>query len=782
MQKSNQINEENNIRFGKKVLFMKRLFSIFFLFSLFLSGCSLIPARKAESTTIPPTEVPSATPLPNPVAQITEVPPAEDTAKSFLEAWKKESYVDMYNLLTSGSRDAITYDDFLKRYTDTSTTMTLKDLNYEITSTLTDPAHSQIGYHVTFSTNAVGDFSRDMEMNLVLDAGSWKIQWEDGMIMPELRGGNKLAMDITLPTRGTIYDKNGIPLAAESEAYSIGVIPAQISSNRWGALVNELSRLTGKTTYVIQQMLKVENQNDYVIIGEVPADVLDERYNIISNYAGVALNKYSASRFYYDGGVAPHVVGYVQPIGEDEAPTLQREGFRIDERVGRLGIEKWGQDQLTGTRGYSLYVTDAAGNAISRLVKTDALAANTIYTTFDSNFQYDLQRSIAGLKGAVVVMEMNTGRVLGMASAPTFDPNLLDFNNYNSYYSGDVLYGDNRPMYNRATQGQYPPGSIFKIISMAAALESGVYKIDDTLYCGHFFTELDGVKLSDWTYDDDLPESGTLTLAEGLMRSCNPWFYKVGLELFRQAGADYLPNMAKAFGLGSKTGIEQIEEEPGNIDTPADEYSSVQMGIGQSTILITPLQAARYAAAVGNGGTLYRPQVVEQIVDPKGNTVQSFSPEAQGTLPVSQEHLKMIQDAMLTVTQNSRGTAYHVFKFLKYEVHGKTGTAQTGPSTKPDAWFIGYSQVNKKDKPDIAIAVLCENQGEGADWAAPIFRRVMELYFDGKASLLYNWEAGVYITKTPTLTPTITPTTAPTKSPWEKTQLAISATETPQEQ
>lgn len=744
---------------------MKRLIFALLILSLALSACT-----PPEPTLVPPTPTTPATetPLPDPSVLITTAPEPRSAANAFFEAWMGNDYIGMYNMLSQVSRDAISFEDFEFRYKDFSMNLTLQSLVCDVTSILTSPTSAQVGYQTNYETSLTGNFSRDMIMNLVYESGQWKVQWEDGMIMPELRGGNKLAMSIDVPTRGAIYDIDGVPLAAELEAYAIGVIPASVPSNRWNGLINELSRLTGKTTFVITQLMEEANPYDYVIIGEAPASIVDERMASISGYEGVYLNRYSASRFYYEGGSAPHLVGYVQPIGEQEAEEMKQSGYRIDERIGRLGIEKWGQDMLDGERGASLYVVDPEGNPITRLYKSDLVAGQTIYTTFQEAFQYDLQRAIAGFRAAVVVLERDTGRILGLASSPTFDPNLLDFNNYNSFYTGDLLLRD-RPMYNRATQGQYPLGSVYKIIAMAAALESGIYKINDTFECGYEFTELPGVVLTDWTLDDEVAPSGTLTLAEGLMRSCNPWFYKIGLELYRQAGADYLPSMTRGFGLGSLTDVGEIEEQPGNVEVPGDEYSSVQLGIGQGTLLVTPLQVARFVAAVGNGGTLYRPQVVEQVVDIEGNVTYAFEPEPQGKIPVSAENIKLIQDAMLTVTHDPRGTAYGVFRYINYEVYGKTGTAQTGPGELPHAWFSGYTDRKLEGKPDIAIAVLVENVGDGSVYAAPIFRRVLELYFDGKASMLYNWEAGVYITKTPTPTPTLTPIPTSTRAPWQIT-------------
>lgn len=748
---------------------MKKLILFILIFSLVCTGCGIFPT---PVPTIPPmtdTPIPTETPLPGPAVQITSVPDSRTTAAEFLGFWKAKDYISMYNLLAQVSRDTISFEDFSARYKDFEINLTLNELNCDITTALTNPTNAQVGYEAHYTTALAGNFTREMIMNLSFEGDVWKVQWDEGMIMPELRGGNQLKIDIEVPTRGPIFDIDGIPLAAETEAYAIGVVPANVASNQWGRVINELSRVTGKTTFVITQLMEEANPYDYVIIGEAPAPVVQDRIDVLSNYAGVYLNPYTASRFYYEGGSAPHLVGYVQPIGESEADEMRMKGYRIDERIGRLGIEKWAQDLLSGKRGVSLYIVDPEGNPVTRLYRSEMSPSNTVYTTFKEAFQYDLQRSIAGFNAAVVVLERDTGRVLGLASSPTFDPNLLDYNNYNSFYSYNNLYSENRPMYNRATQGQYPLGSVFKIIGMAAALESGIYKNNDQYMCGYEFTELPGVTLTDWTLAHEVAASGNLTLAEGLMRSCNPWFYKIGLELYRQKGAEYLPSMARGFGLGSLTQIGEIEEEPGKVDTPADEYSSVQLGIGQSTLLVTPLQVARFIAAVGNGGTLYRPQVVEQVLDVNGNAILAFKPEAQGKIPVSAENLGYIQAAMKEVTSNPRGTAYNTFRSFTYPVYAKTGTAQTGPSTNPHAWFAGYTDRKLEGKPDIAIAVIVENGGEGSEYGAPIFRRVLELYFEGKAITPYHWESGVYITKTVTPTATDTPTPVPSKAPWQIT-------------
>jgi penicillin-binding protein 2 len=209
--------------------------------------------------------------------------------------------------------------------------------------------------------------------------------------------------------------------------------------------------------------------------------------------------------------------------------------------------------------------------------------------------------------------------------------------------------------------------------------------------------------------------------------------------------------MARAFGLGQKTGIDQIPEEAGQIEDPPDPISEVNQAIGQGTVLVTPLQVARFIAAIGNGGTLYRPQLVEKIEPVDGGAdLTVFKPEAQGTLPIQPFRLQAIQDAMRSVVADSRGTANFRLRGLQIPVAGKTGTAESSTG-KPHAWFAGYTMAGESTGlPDIAIAVILEYQGEGSDWAAPIFQRIVESYYYGSPRSILWFESNFGVTETPT--------------------------------
>jgi len=665
----------------------------------------------------------------------------------------------MYSLLTSLSQDAISKDEFRKHYQGVAAEAALSGVNYEVLSSLVKPENAQVNYKITLKSVLVGDITRDTVMNLSREKDQWRVQWDDMLVLPELQGGNYLAMERGgyVPSRANIYDRNGHALVAQTDATAIGLYPDQIDPSQSGQLFELLTELTGLSAETIQAMYAnyPPGQDWYLPLGEVSADRVAQNSDALNSLSGVALNSYK-SRYYFDSGIAPHVVGYVSAIQPEEVELYKRKGYRQDERVGRSGLEKWGEPYLAGKRGGALYVVNDQGKPVTQLAKAEAEPSQAIFTTLDKDFQLAVQQALSSFRGAAIVLERDTGRVLAMASSPGFDPNAFEPLNLNSNALLTAITNDPaQPLLNRATQGQYPLGSVFKIITMAAALESGYYNADTTYQCEYFFEEYPGLKLNDWTYEYFLKDhktipSGLLTLPQGLIRSCNPYFWHIGLDLYSQGLKTAVADMARNFGLSKPTGIEVLDEASGQVNDPTNDVDAINMAIGQGDLLVTPLQVATFIAAVGNGGTLYRPQVVERIAPPDGDPVYQFAPQALGKLPLKPATLKILQDALVGVirSEKPRGTAWHRFTGLDIPVAGKTGTAQAG-SGLPHAWFAGYTFAGREDQPDIAAVVVVENTGEGSDYAAPIFRRIIEQYFSGQPQKLYWWESSYNVTSTP---------------------------------
>jgi penicillin-binding protein 2 len=679
--------------------------------------------------------------------------------RAYLDAWENEDYARMYNMLTSISQDSISAEQFEEIYREVAGEVALSELETRILSALTQTRTAQASYQVNMRSALVEDIQRDTMMNLSLEDGEWKIQWDEGLILPELIGGNTLRMDYLIPSRANIYDQNVQALVAQADATALGLFPDQIDPDQENTLLSELYRLTGIYPDTIADQYEdfPPGADWYLPLMAVSADAVSQREGVLSGLSGLVMRPFR-SRYYFDGGIAPHVVGYVSAIPAEEVEEYRRLGYRQDERVGQAGLEKWGEESLSGVRGGALYVVDPDGLTVTKLAESSPEASQAIYTTLDKDLQLGAQGAIAGFRGAAVVLELDTGRVLAMASSPGFDPNLFEPSNLNSGYAlGDLFDPDETPLLNRASQGQYPLGSVFKIITMAAALESGLYTPDTVYNCGHTFTELPGVTLYDWTYEKELPASGELTLSEGFMRSCNPYFYHIGNDLYEQGIPDAIPDMARGFGLGAATGIEQVAEEDGQVPDQNSPLDATNQSTGQGALQVTPLQLANFIAAIGNGGTLYRPQVVESIQPPDGDPSYTFSPEVIGTLPITEDTLLAIQEGMVSVVENPRGTAHRVFSNFPIEVAGKTGTAQDPPRDS-HAWFAGYTYANREDKPDIAIVVILENSGEGSEVAAPVVKGILQQYFTDKRDA-FPWEVLPGVWKTPI--PEVTETPAP---------------------
>jgi penicillin-binding protein 2 len=725
---------------------------------IIISGCT--PGSNPV-TSFFPTSTPLPT-LPPPQVGITSVPDVTPVMNTFLDALKKDDYASMYALLNQATQQSITQEDFITRYRDTLNTMSAVSLDYEVFTATTTPYIAQIPFRVTYHSTMAGDIERDMIAHLNLEGGQWRIQWDESLILPELAGGNRLMLDCKAPARGDIFDRTGQPMVSTTEAVALGVNTGTVNFDRLFDLTYELGRLTGINPEALANKILASGPGWYIPVGTTSTE---EGIRVLSmEFSGLETTPYT-SRYYHNSGSASQTIGYTLSISPENIDSYKRLGYCGNERVGWIGVEKAEEDILAGEHGGTLTIVSPQGQIVTNLAQKEEKPSSDVYLTLDKNLQNYAEQALSGFTGAVVVIERDTGRVLALASSPGFDPNLFDALNRNNGEMVSELFVDpEQPMYNRATQGQYPLGSVFKVITFSAGLESGLYEPQTTYPCEYHFTEISGREMNDWTWDhcqsrvqrglfcntSDSQPSGLLTLSEGLMRSCNPYFWHIGLDLYRNNRGSDIANMARAFGLGSKTGIVGVEEEGGTILDAAGELEATNQAIGQGDVLVTPLQVARFMAAIGNGGTLYRPQLIEKIVGSDGTVTEEFSPEIVGTLPIQPNRLKALQDAMVSVIRNQRGTAFFRIGDMPIPAAGKTGTAESNIPGSPHAWFAGYTYGNYNGKSDIAVAVIVENQGEGSDYAAPIFRRVLESYFFGSPQVLYWFESGFGITRTPT--------------------------------
>ncbi len=708
--------------------------------------------------------------------EVTHTPTAESAARAFLDGWQSENYTMMYSLLTRLTQDGMTQDQFRKAYQDVSDTVTLRSLSYRILSVEVTPSDSTVLFEVTLHTILVGDVTRQARMLLKNQNGEWKVAWDQQTILPELQNGNQLVMHRDAPARGNIYDRNGLALAAEGDAVEIGVIPGQITDE--DTMLACLSKVVSKPRELIRTMYDFNHPDWYFPIGDVnKADIGDAcPFDTLSHIDGVSV-RVTSRRYYYGGGIASHVVGYIQqPSPENKAHYLAL-GYAGDELVGASGLEQWGEQYLAGKQGGNLYVVTSAGSFVSTIAESKPEAAMAIYTTLDRDLQSQIEQTVMGqFTGAVVVLNRNTGEVLAMMSSPGYDSNYFNPQSYIGTSTNEVenILSDQRhPLLNRAAQGLYPLGSVFKIITMAAALQSGRFT-SGSIYndVDGYFHELPGFTGTDWTIEHGVGAWGKITFEQCLERSCNTCFWHVALDLYNSGLTDAVSNMAAAFGLGQKTGIIGVEDETGLLPNPAwkqtaglgdwDGGDALNQAIGQGSLEVTPLQVADFVAAVGNGGTLYAPQILYSIRPPIGDPVLTFAPETRGTLPVSPENLQVIQNAMGGVITDKNGTArYHFYGISDiYKIAGKTGTAQTTAYDLPDAWFVAFTNNAFPDKPDIAVVAIVERIGEGSTYAAPMVRRILEIYFQGRPAARYPWESdfGFLGTNTPVETETPTET------------------------
>jgi penicillin-binding protein 2 len=724
------------------------------LFPLFACSSPDLPTATTDAPASPVPTVLTSTTVPTPVQ-----PAPGAAAAAFLEAWEAGDYATMYNLLSPPSQAAIDAASFAERYQTALTTATVLTVTTRLQSALQEGEQASVSFQLTLDTALVGSLVTDVAMSLDLYGGQWRVAWDEGLIWPQLKGGRYFRMQYAIPVRANIYDRDGLGLATTGKIVTIGVIPGEIEDE--ATLLAALATVTGLSQDEIRGRYVTAPAEWKVPIVDIPAQVSVDHNDLLSSLVGIYREEKEGRTYSHTGevGAAPHVVGWVSPIPAERLASYRSQGYRGDEWVGVSGLEAWGEGVLAGQHGGALTIVTSAGETVAAVAERPLVPSRAIYTTLDRGFQMQVQEILGGRKGAIVVLDVHTGAVRALASGPGFDSNVF-VSQAGEVGRSQILADPRHPLFNRATQGTYPSASVFKIVTMAAALEHAGMDPEETVFhCPGYWEGLGpSYRKGCWREEGH----GDISLQDGLTASCDVVFYYVGQAL-DDVGPDVLPQVARGFGFGEPTGLAGMFEEGGLVPDPEWKNNAIgenwwvgdtiNLSIGQGYLLVTPLQIARMIAAVGNGGTLYRPYVVERIAA-AGETIpeQVTGPEVVGTLPVIPEHLAAIQQALLGVTTRAIGTASNRFYGLGVPVAGKTGTAEVGGSeTVPHSWFAAYAPA---DEPEIAVVAIVENAGEGTTVAAPLVRQVIEAYYGWALSPLPPQAEENYVPPTPTPEPT----------------------------
>lgn len=554
---------------------------------------------------------------------------------------------------------------------------------------------------------------------------------------------NSIKIEPLVPTRGIIYDRNGKILAENTPSYSLELIPEQIKDLDDTLL--RLKTLLSIPDEKIDQYQKLRKRQKRFVSTPLLMNMSDEelaKFAVVRPFfPGVDIHVNLVRHYpYYD--LASHVVGYVGRINEAELKSLPEAEYQGSNHIGKVGIEKSYEAELHGKTGYAEVETNAQSRAIHTVNAVDPEPGANIYLTLDIDLQKTAYDALDIYNGAVVAIDIKTGGVLVFVSRPGFDPNPFVVGISNAAYH-TLQSSDDRPLYNRALRGLYPPGSTLKPFIGLAGLEYNAIGAQNRLFCPGFY-QLPGVshRYRDWKKWGH----GTVNLTQAITESCDVYFYNLASLL----GIDNMHRFLQQFGFGEKTGIDLVGEKTGLL--PSREWKrqrrnqawypgeTLITGIGQGFTQVTPLQLARATATLANHGKVVTPFLANKIA--RANTTSPGPQELQETLPLNPENVDKIIEAMVNVVHGEHGTAKGINRNISYQIGGKTGTAQVF-NIKQDAkyneneidfklrdhaLFIAFAPA---DDPQIAVAVIVENGGHGGSVAAPIAGKVIKQYLAG---------------------------------------------------
>jgi penicillin-binding protein 2 len=634
---------------------------------------------------------------------------------------------------------------------------------------------------------------------LALVGQLWRLQMVRGDYYQEAADVNRFRLEQNPAPRGIIYDRRGYILARNLPQVTVSVIPAYLPEDEAERreLFFKLAELvdmpvTSLPPYrlprgVVQPALEPEpdaqpgildilEQSQFALApyrpvpikSDVPREVamiLEEEH---LDWPGVLVQPQPVREYLY-GPLTAHVLGYIGPIPQEQAEAYEAQGYDPNRHlVGLAGIEYTFEQELRGQDGQKLIEVDVAGREVQIVGEPQAaIPGHSLRLALDLDLQQAMEeilarhlRSSYKMQGVAIAMNPQTGEILGMVSLPSYDDNA--FTGGISPQALQELQEDPyRPLVNHAISGMFPPGSTFKIVVASAGLEEEVITTATRLFCGgilwlpnRFYPEDPSLAqpFYCWIYHDYHGQHGSLGVVSALTHSCDIFFYQVGggyRDRFEGLGEERLGYYSELFGFGNRSGIDLPAEAPGLVPTvkwkrvnysetwvTGDTYN---MAIGQGFVLATPLQVLNATAAIANGGTLLRPQLVREIIDSEGNIVRAFAPDVIRQLPVSAENLSIVRQGMRGAVGAPGGTAW-TLSVPGIAVAGKTGTAEFFVDRNKDgipdrdregnmpthAWFTSFAPY---EDPEIALVVFVFGGGEGSATAVPIANEILNHYF-----------------------------------------------------
>ena len=555
---------------------------------------------------------------------------------------------------------------------------------------------------------------------------------------------NRIALLPTVPKRGTIVDRNGVVLARNYAAYTLEITPSRTEDLE--ATIDglaEIIMIEARDRRRFRKILEESRNFESVPIRtrlteDEVARFVAQRYR----FPGVEVQA-RLFRDYPLGSTASHIIGYIGRINQRDVDRIEERGdtanYRGSEYIGKSGLEQAYEAELHGQTGFEQVEVNAGGRAVRALSRSPAVPGSDLELTLDIELQKVAEAAFGKRRGALVAIEPETGGVLALVSTPTFDPNLF-VDGISTQDWKELNDSPDHPLLNRAIFSAYPPGSTFKPFMAMAGLSTGKrnlgYAMADPGYFnfgGHRFM------------DDRIGGHGMVDIHKSIVVSCNTFYYQLANDL----GIDGIAGFMAPFGFGSRTGIDLPGEAEGVLPSPEWKRKrfrkpelqrwyggeTISVGIGQGYSAYTPVQLANALAALVNDGKLFRPHLVRNVLDARG-VKRQVEPQPLRRIAMNPTHVAAVRAAMVDV--NKVGTGARAFRGAHYEVGGKTGTAQVfslkggryvegrvAERLRDHSWFIAYAPA---DKPKIALAVLVENGGFGAQSAAPIARQVIDFH------------------------------------------------------